>query len=182
MVWRCGLRKRQQPQTEASSSVCFCSFQWRLDTDCSPGLHTWNAHDKTALEHELADVLAYLLRLSTVCNIDLSAAWERKMQLNRLKYRPQECFGSSAKYTKYTTPAAAEPSAPSAAQPASLLPTSAAEPSPLLAATQPESLPLILAAEASQPMPAGESPSLPPTSAAEPSPPTGERDVGSPAA
>jgi len=79
-------------------------FQWRPDADCVPGLPTWSETERSALEHELADVLAYLLRLSTVCGVSLEGAFQRKMELNRAKYDPSQCYGSSAKYTTYEQP------------------------------------------------------------------------------
>lgn len=69
-----------------------------------PGLPTWSETERSALEHELADVLAYLLRLSTVCGVSLEGAFQRKMELNRAKYDPKKCYGSSAKYTTYEQP------------------------------------------------------------------------------
>lgn len=50
------------------------------------------------LSHELADVFAYLLRLSDSVDIDLHDALVDKMALNRKKYPVELCKGSSAKY------------------------------------------------------------------------------------
>ena len=38
------------------------------------------------IEHEVADIFAYLLAFCARYNIDLSAAYERKMTLNAAKY------------------------------------------------------------------------------------------------
>ena len=52
------------------------------------------------IEHEVADVFALLLALCNQNNIDLSAAYERKMKLNGEKYPVEKSKGSSAKYTE----------------------------------------------------------------------------------
>jgi dCTP diphosphatase len=54
-----------------------------------------------AVEHELADVLLYLVRLANQTNIDLSIAAERKMDLNEIKYPAHIVRGSAKKYTEY---------------------------------------------------------------------------------
>jgi dCTP diphosphatase len=77
-------------------------FQWRADDECRPGLPAWSEQEKEALGDELADVLLYLMRLATVSGINLDTAVLRKLAKNRAKYRPEQCFGSSAKYTSYT--------------------------------------------------------------------------------
>ena len=50
----------------------------------------------------MSDVLLYLVRLADVCDIDLAAAVLQKIDKNGVKYDPQQCKGSSAKYTEYT--------------------------------------------------------------------------------
>jgi dCTP diphosphatase len=74
-------------------------FQWR--GECLPGLPGWSARDREHLGEELSDVLLYLVRLADRCGIDLAAAAERKMALNRAKYPAALARGSSAKYTAY---------------------------------------------------------------------------------
>lgn len=56
---------------------------------------------RTELEHEMADVLAYLISLANVCEIDLSAAYAKKMALNAEKYPIDKVKGRSDKYTTY---------------------------------------------------------------------------------
>ena len=53
----------------------------------------------------------YLVRLADKCDVDLSAAVQRKLQRNAEKYPADRCRGSSAKYTEYA--GAAAPSAES---------------------------------------------------------------------
>ena len=74
-------------------------FQWK--GECSVGLAGWSDRDREHLGEELSDVLLYLVRLADRCGIDLAAAAERKMGLNRKKYPVELSRGSSAKYTAY---------------------------------------------------------------------------------
>lgn len=53
------------------------------------------------MSEELADVLAYVLRLGEKCDVDLPTALERKMAKNAAKYPAHLVRGSSAKYTAY---------------------------------------------------------------------------------
>ncbi len=53
--------------------------------------------NRTEIEHELADVFAYLLSFANISNIDLSKAFERKMRLNEQKYPAEKVKGSFAK-------------------------------------------------------------------------------------
>lgn len=52
------------------------------------------------LEHEVADVLLFLVRLSDVCDIDLLAAARRKLALNRDRYPVDKAYGSSLTHTE----------------------------------------------------------------------------------
>ena len=52
---------------------------------------------RTGLEHEIADVLIYVLRLADVAGIRLSDAVTAKMRLNAEKYPADEVRGSAAK-------------------------------------------------------------------------------------
>lgn len=42
--------------------------------------------ERTNLEHELSDVLIYLLRLSQLCHIDLAQSVSEQFKLNELKF------------------------------------------------------------------------------------------------
>ena len=69
-------------------------FQW-LTEDQSRQL----AHEqKQAVAHEMADVLLYLVQLSTVLGIDLMDAARAKMALNAQKYPAEQSRGHSRKY------------------------------------------------------------------------------------
>ena len=69
-------------------------FQW-LTEDQSRQL----APDKRqAVAHEMADVLLYLVQLSTVLGIDLLDAAHAKMALNAQKYPVEQARGHSRKY------------------------------------------------------------------------------------
>lgn len=74
-------------------------FQWRGET--AEGLPDWKAAEREQLEHELSDVLIYLLELAEKCHVDLPQAVLRKMALNRLKYPVSKAYGSSKKYTEF---------------------------------------------------------------------------------
>lgn len=72
-------------------------FQWlhhgRLDELGEQGL--------TAVRHEMADVLLYLVRLADTLEVDLMAAAEEKMVLNRAKYPAEQVRGDARKYDQY---------------------------------------------------------------------------------
>lgn len=72
-------------------------FQW---------MSTQASHDAardpataTAVRHELADVLLYVVRLADVLGVDIAAAAAEKLRLNAEKYPVQTARGSSKKYT-----------------------------------------------------------------------------------
>lgn len=49
-------------------------------------LSTGNQQNQSEVAEELSDVLAYLLRLASVLDIDLAAALQSKMKKNAIKY------------------------------------------------------------------------------------------------
>ncbi|HEY1043538.1 MAG TPA: nucleotide pyrophosphohydrolase [Telluria sp.] len=53
------------------------------------------------VRHELADVLFYLIRIADRLDVDLDAAMQEKMALNREKYPADKVRGDSRKYTEY---------------------------------------------------------------------------------
>jgi NTP pyrophosphatase (non-canonical NTP hydrolase) len=72
-------------------------FQW---------LHTGRADELGAdqlreVRHEMADVLVYLVRLADKLDVDLVAAVEEKMVLNRAKYPADQVRGDARKYSQY---------------------------------------------------------------------------------
>ena len=69
-------------------------FQW-LTEDQSRQLAP---DQKQAVAHEMADVLLYLVQLSTVLGLDLMDAARTKMALNAQKYPVEQARGHSRKY------------------------------------------------------------------------------------
>ena len=71
-------------------------FQW------SRGQRSWDeVHDpavRARIEEELADILLYIIRFADKAGVDLSAAAERKIALNALKYPAEKFRGSDRKY------------------------------------------------------------------------------------
>lgn len=55
------------------------------------------------VRHEMADVLVYLVRLADKLDVDLMAAVEEKMVLNRAKYPADLARGDARKYHEYKT-------------------------------------------------------------------------------
>ncbi len=55
---------------------------------------------KQAVEHELADLLAYVIRLADVLNIDLSQSLWDKLRLNEQKYPVALAKGNARKYSE----------------------------------------------------------------------------------
>ena len=72
-------------------------FQW-----LQSGEKSELADDKlTAIRHEMADVLAYLVMLADRLDVDLYAAVLEKIELNRGKYPVEKVRGDSRKYSEY---------------------------------------------------------------------------------
>jgi NTP pyrophosphatase (non-canonical NTP hydrolase) len=55
------------------------------------------------VRHEMADVLVYLVRLADKLDVDLMAAVQDKMVLNRAKYPADLVRGDARKYDEYNT-------------------------------------------------------------------------------
>lgn len=53
-----------------------------------------------AVQDELADVLLYLVRLSSVLGVDLDAAVQQKLKANALRYPADKVRGSSQKHSQ----------------------------------------------------------------------------------
>lgn len=76
-------------------------FQWLQDDQVTGWL---SDHDnRTAVEHEMADVFAYLLRMADVLGIDLEAALQAKIEVNGHKYPVELSRGNATKYTHFVT-------------------------------------------------------------------------------
>ena len=71
-------------------------FQWLTEEE-SRGAGD-DPRTREAVREELADVLLYLVRLSTVLGVDLDQAVRHKLVLNARKYPVHKAKGSAAKY------------------------------------------------------------------------------------
>jgi len=72
-------------------------FQW-LQTGRAEEL---GADKLVQVRHEMADVLVYLVRLADKLDVDLMAAVQEKMVLNRAKYPADKVRGDARKYHEY---------------------------------------------------------------------------------
>jgi NTP pyrophosphatase (non-canonical NTP hydrolase) len=72
-------------------------FQW-LTQDQSANLPQAKLKE---VEHELADILIYLIRIADKLDIDLHQAAQTKIDLNEKKYPATTVKGSARKYTEY---------------------------------------------------------------------------------
>lgn len=72
-------------------------FQWLTEEQS----HNLPDNKLTEVEHEMADIFVYLLRLADKLNIDLFEVSDRKIRLNEEKYPADKVRGSAKKYTEY---------------------------------------------------------------------------------
>ncbi|SEB15332.1 NTP pyrophosphatase, house-cleaning of non-canonical NTPs [Paraburkholderia sartisoli] len=72
-------------------------FQWLVSGDRSE----LSDAKLTAIRHEMADVLVYLVRLADKLDVDLFAAVLDKMAINRTKYPAGKVRGDARKYSEY---------------------------------------------------------------------------------
>lgn len=68
-------------------------FQWLTEAQS----RTLDTETKGRVEHELADVLLYLVQLADQLDIPLVEAAQQKLNLNARKYPVEKAFGSSRK-------------------------------------------------------------------------------------
>lgn len=73
-------------------------FQWLQDDEIPDWLR--DPANRTAVEHEMADVFGYLLRLADILGTDLEAALRAKIQVNGQKYPVELARGNATKYTR----------------------------------------------------------------------------------
>ena len=73
-------------------------FQW-MSEDASRNA-AYDPPTAQSVRDELADVMLYLVRLSSVLGVDLDAAVRDKLEANRLKYPVDKARGSSKKYNE----------------------------------------------------------------------------------
>ena len=71
-------------------------FQWMTEEESS----RLDAKRRCAAEHEIADVLLYLLTISRVLNIDILEAVQEKLRLNAEKYPLAASRGHARKYNE----------------------------------------------------------------------------------
>lgn len=72
-------------------------FQW-LTAEQSQSLP---AGKRAEVEHELADIFIYLIRMADKLDIDLLSAAQDKLKINAGKYPVDKVRGSAKKYTEY---------------------------------------------------------------------------------
>jgi dCTP diphosphatase len=73
-------------------------FQWLQ----SGNAEELNATTLTAIRHEMADVLNYLVMLADRLEVDLLTAAQEKIALNALKYPIAQVRGDARKYNDYS--------------------------------------------------------------------------------
>jgi len=73
-------------------------FQWL--TEAESGKVMKNPVKAKAVEHELADVFYYLLRLADILDVNLEQAFFDKMRHNKAKYPVKLAEGNAKKYNE----------------------------------------------------------------------------------
>lgn len=73
-------------------------FQWLTPAESAKIMD--DPETAKQVRHEVADVLAYLLRLADVLNIDILAALAEKIAVNETKYPAGLASGTALKYDK----------------------------------------------------------------------------------
>ncbi len=73
-------------------------FLWKTEDEIKELLN--NSEKKEKIKDELADVFAFLLRLSDVLDVDLIKAFYDKMEKNKKKYPIDKIKGNFKKYTE----------------------------------------------------------------------------------
>jgi NTP pyrophosphatase (non-canonical NTP hydrolase) len=76
-------------------------FQWLTEQESFEIINDPKKRDQIA--DEIGDIIHYLIRLSTLLNIDLNAAFWDKIKKTEAKYPPTLVMGKSGKYTDYET-------------------------------------------------------------------------------
>lgn len=72
-------------------------FQWKNDAEMMQHV----ADKKSDVAEEIADVFYWILLLSNKIDIDLTKAFEKKMQQNAAKYPIEKAKGNHKKYTEH---------------------------------------------------------------------------------
>ncbi|WP_087872475.1 nucleotide pyrophosphohydrolase [Arthrobacter globiformis] len=81
-------------------------FQWLRDEQVSEWFE--DPANRSAVEHEMADVFGYLLRLADVLDIDLESSLRAKIDINAQKYPVELARGNALKYTALAAMRAAD--------------------------------------------------------------------------
>jgi NTP pyrophosphatase (non-canonical NTP hydrolase) len=74
-------------------------FQWLNDEQVESAM--LDTQKREAIGSELADILAYLIRIADVAQFDLVSELIKKIKINESRYPIEKSKGSSAKYTTY---------------------------------------------------------------------------------
>lgn len=74
-------------------------FQWLNDEQVESAM--LDTQKREAVGSELADILAYLIRIADIADFDLESELMKKLTINDSRYPVDKSKGSSAKYTAY---------------------------------------------------------------------------------
>jgi dCTP diphosphatase len=74
-------------------------LQWLGDEQVATAL--LNSQKREAVGSELADILAYLIRIADIADFNLESELMKKLKINESRYPVDKSKGSSAKYTAY---------------------------------------------------------------------------------
>lgn len=81
--------------TEASELLEL--FRFKSDAECEAVM---SGSGRQKAEDEIADVLFFVVRFAQKYNVDLTTAFQRKMEKNRAKYPVEKSRGSNKKYNE----------------------------------------------------------------------------------
>ena len=74
-------------------------LQWLNDEQVESAM--LDTQKREAVGSELADILAYLIRIADIADFDLESELMKKLTINESRYPVDKSKGSSAKYTTY---------------------------------------------------------------------------------
>lgn len=74
-------------------------FRWKSHDEINESLKKEDKKQELALE--IADTFFFLLRLASVCDIDLTTALRDKIKINNKRYPAEKVKGKAHKYTYY---------------------------------------------------------------------------------
>ena len=80
------------------SSELLEHFRWKTEKEIEEMFNS--LEKKKQIEHELADILHFILRFAQTNNIDLSDALEEKLKINEERYPVEKFKGSNKKYNE----------------------------------------------------------------------------------